>query len=208
MKKFLFLFFFLFPMIVYAQWKVGLMGGADFNSYTSDEHYLTDFQTKGRWGTTFGIVVQRNLVSWAFLGSKIGVRSGINWTNKNYLTIKDGNFGTTMITHNCNYLQLPIMATYSVGGEMFRTFINLGGYSGWRKSDEWRRSCDLGGVGGLGLEWNFCLKTWKNYSHFTLQAEARCYLGAQSVTKTDRKFETPHYNTTTALQITLFYNFK
>ena len=93
------------------------------------------------------------------------------------------------------------MVNYSLGNEKTRAFANIGSYCGWiisGKENEWRRSSDIGGICGLGAEYNL--------NHFTLQTEARCYASGRSVTNSDRRFETPHYNTTLVFQLALFYH--
>ncbi len=42
-------------MAVHAQWRVGVTGGTDYNLYTMDMQYESDWKTEGRWGATVGI---------------------------------------------------------------------------------------------------------------------------------------------------------
>lgn len=195
-----------------AQWRFGFFVGGDYNSYTSDAHYLTDLHTEGKLGWTFGAIVQRDLKEWLFLHSKIGIRGEINSTYKNYAIEKRSDFfNMSPYAKEFGYIQIPLMVNYSIGGETLRAFLNAGGYAGWRKVLEREtnvRNSDLGGVFGAGAEWNFHLKMKKCLPLFALQVEARCYIGALSTTTSDSKFKTPHYNTTTALQLALFYNLK
>lgn len=205
----IFFFSFFLPLAANAQWRVGLFAGGDYNSYTSDAHYLTDLQTEGKPGWTFGAIAQYDWKEWNFLHSKIGVRGEVNFTFKNHNIEKKGDYFWTTYKKEICYVQIPLMITYSLGGETFRAFLNAGGYGGWRNILKWEtdvRGVDLGGVFGAGAEWNFHLKIKEHRPKFTLQAEARCYVGALSSTTSERKFKTPHYNTTTALQLALLYN--
>ena len=198
MKRTLFLFLLVFPLVANAQWRFGVTGGVDYNLYTSDEHYLTDLYNKGEWGKTFGIACHYDIRDWQWCHSRIGVRAEVNYVDKNIRTLK-GHPEMMIFTQKRSYIQLPVMANYSLGNENIRAFVNIGGYCGWRISgnDEWLRCFDIGGIGGLGAEYNL--------KHIAFQAEARCYASGRSATKYDRRFETPHYNTTLVFQFSLFY---
>ena len=201
-KRFLLLLLTTLPLAVNAQWRIGATGGFTYNMYTSDKHYLTDLHNEGHWGGTFGLACQYDLKEWKWCHSRIGVRADANAAWKAIHTTKGQ--GTNLevpFTNNPLYIQLPIMANYSLGGNLFRAFLNIGGYGGWKikgQENEWQRRFDFGGVGGLGAELNI--------RRLTFQAEARGYAGAISATKSDRKFKTPHYNMTLAFQVALFYN--
>lgn len=202
MKRILFIFISLlfFPLVTNAQWRIGVTGGVDYNLYTSDEHYLTDLYNEGMWGKVFGVACLYDIKDWQWCRSKIGVRAEVNYVDKYIRTLK-GHPEIMLFIKKRSYLQLPVMVNYSLGNEEIRAFANIGGYCGWiisGKSNEWQRNFDIGGIGGLGAEYNL--------KHFTFQAEARCYASGRSVTKSDRKFETPHYNTTLVFQLALFYN--
>lgn len=199
MKRTIFLFLLFFPLVATAQWRIGVTGGVDYNICTSNEHYLTDLYNKGEWGLAFGVACQYDIKDWQWCHSKIGMRAEVNYVDRNIRTLK-GHYETITITKYRSYLQLPIMANYSLGNEKIRAFINVGGYCGWKirgEVDEWHRIFDIGGIGGLGAEYNL--------KHLTFQAEARCYASGRSDTKSDRRFETPHYNTTFVFQLALFY---
>ena len=122
-KKMILVCAMMLSMAVHAQWRVGVTAGTDYNLYTMDKQYETDWQTEGRWGATVGITGQYNVTDW------LGVRADLNWTQKNYrhnrerLPIDYKYFN--------NYLQLPVMASLSMGGEKLRGFVNLGVYGGY-----------------------------------------------------------------------------
>ncbi len=118
-----------------AQWRVGITGGADYNVFNMDQQYMTDYKVDGRWGITLGVTGQYNVTDW------LGVRADLNWTQKNYrhsrVVYSDVDYKLTN-----NYLQLPVMASFSFGGERLRGFCNLGVYGAYwlnshRKGSDW-----------------------------------------------------------------------
>ena len=186
------------PLLASAQWRIGVVGGSTYNIYTDDRHYLTDFQNEGLWGLSFGIAGQRDLISWETMQSTFGVKAEFDCMEKNIKTKKN----PFVISVPYGYLQIPILASLSGGSKKIKGFVDAGIFGGWlyKGREEWKHNFDFGGAGGIGAEWNFY--------NFTLQAEARAYIGAVSSTKSDRSFKTPHYNNTISLQVGLFYNFK
>ena len=203
-----------------AQWRAGVFGGAAWNHYSIDTHYMTDLRYQGQWGPTAGIAGQYNFAPW------LGVRAELNMTAKNYrqhrtiVTMSDSDIVTAS-----NYLQLPVMVSFSFGGSLVRGFVNMGGYGArWCSShlkgkyvnvhsmetydvdedfvfDQTRDNrAEWGLAGGAGMEWIFL-------SHWALQAEARCYYGLTSTQKDYMMIQDPRYNTTIGLQAGIFYIF-
>jgi hypothetical protein len=74
MKKFLALLALTLPTLASAQWRVGVNGGADFNHYTINTQFQSDYQYKDRWGCTFGVMGQYDFYNW------LGVRAELDWT--------------------------------------------------------------------------------------------------------------------------------
>ena len=104
---------FLMVTTAQAQWRVGVTGGTDYNVYRMDQQYMTDYKVDGRWGITMGVTGQYNVNDW------LGVRADLNLTQKNYrhsrVVYSDVDYKFTN-----NYLQLPVMASFSFGGERLR----------------------------------------------------------------------------------------
>ena len=50
MKKLFTFLALMLPTLVFAQWRVGVNGGADVNHFIIDKHYQTDYSYKDRWG--------------------------------------------------------------------------------------------------------------------------------------------------------------
>lgn len=217
-KKLLVAVALLTAMTAQAQWRVGVTGGADYNVFSMDQQYMTDYKVDGRWGVTLGVTGQYDVNDW------LGVRADLNWTQKNYrhsrMVYSDVNYKLTN-----NYLQLPVMASFRFGGERLRGFCNLGVYGAYwlnsnRKGSDWNsfankttefdekvdfydtrdQRWDCGLVGGIGLEYLIT-------NHWAAQAEVRYYYSTTSTTKQYMRNKDYRYNSTTAVQLGINYIF-
>ena len=204
-KKLLVAVALLTAMTAQAQWRVGVTGGADYNVFSMDQQYMTDYKVDGRWGVTLGVTGQYDVNDW------LGVRADLNWTQKNYrhsrVVYSDVNYKLTN-----NYLQLPVMASFRFGGERLRGFCNLGVYGAYwlnsnRKGSDWNsfankttefdekvdfydtrdQRWDCGLVGGIGLEYLIT-------NHWAAQAEVRYYYSTTSTTKQYMRNKDYRYN--------------
>jgi opacity protein-like surface antigen len=218
MKKTLTMLVLMLPMMAFAQWRVGINGGGDLNHFIIDKQYQTDYQFKDRWGGTVGIMGQYDIADWA------GIRFELDWMQKNYRQTRE-----TLKVYDYkyvnNYLQLPVMGSFSFGGQKVRGFCHLGIYGGyWLNSsrkgfdynaltqkgydftekvefyDDRDRRWDFGFVGGAGLEYRFA-------SHWAAQVELRYYYSTVSTTKVNDVAKDYRYNSTLALQAGLWYCF-
>ncbi len=106
----------------FAQWRLGVTAGADYNTYSMDLQYMSDFRMEGRWGATLGVTGQYDLTDW------FGVRADLNWTQKNYRQYRT-EFSYVNHKYRNNYLQLPVMASFGFGSQKLRGFCNVGGYA-------------------------------------------------------------------------------
>lgn len=202
-----------------AQWRAGVTVGGDWNHYTIDKHYMTDWHYEGRWGWTLGVTGQYDFNEW------LAVRADLNWIQKNHRQYRTGVIaGTNYGTRN-SYLQLPVMASFSFGGQNVRGFLNLGVYGGyWLNSrvkgnffnifseetsavsekvefnSERDQRWDCGLTGGIGVEYRFA-------PHWAAQIETRIYYSTISTQKDYMMLEDPKYNTTTAIQAACYYIF-
>ena len=206
------------PSLAFAQWRVGVNGGATYNHSTISKHYMTDYQWKDRWGVTLGVMGQYDVNDW------LGVRAELDWTQKNYRLTRQilSNLDYKYVN---NYLQLPVMASFSFGGKQLRGFCNAGVYGGyWLTSgregtdfnnssekvyefseniefnDERDQRFDFGFVGGIGLEYRFCQR-------WAAQVEMRCYYSTVSTQKDYMRLSDPRYNSTLGVQAGLWYSF-
>ena len=206
-------------MTAQAQWRVGVVGGADYNVYRMDQQYMTDFKVDGRWGATLGVTGQYDVNEW------LGVRAELDWTQKNYRRSRVV-YSDIDYKYTNNYLQLPLMASFSFGAERLRGFCNVGVYGGyWLSShrkgtdinffdndkvisfdekvdfyDKRDQRWDCGLVGGVGIEYRLA-------EHWAAQAEARYYYSTTSATKQYMRIADYRYNSTTALQLAINYIF-
>lgn len=218
MKKLLTLVALVLPSLAFAQWRVGVNGGATYNHSTISKHYMTDFQWDDRWGVTLGVMGQYDVNDW------LGVRAELDWTQKNYRLTRQilSNLDYKYVN---NYLQLPVMASFSFGGKQLRGFCNAGVYGGyWLTSgregtdfnnssekvyefseniefnDERDQRFDFGFVGGIGVEYRFCQR-------WAAQVEMRYYYSTVSTQKDYMRLSDPRYNSTLGVQAGLWYNF-
>jgi opacity protein-like surface antigen len=219
MRKLLTIVALLTAMTAQAQWRVGVVGGADYNVYRMDQQYMTDFKVDGRWGATLGVTGQYDVNEW------LGVRAELDWTQKNYRRSRVV-YSDIDYKYTNNYLQLPLMASFSFGAERLRGFCNVGVYGGyWLSShrkgtdinffdndkvisfdekvdfyDKCDQRWDCGLVGGVGIEYRLA-------EHWAAQAEARYYYSTTSATKQYMRIADYRYNSTTALQLAINYIF-
>ena len=196
----------------HAQWRVGVTGGTTYNVFSMDKQYLTDYQIDGRWGVTLGVTGQYNFNSW------LAVRADLNWTQKNYRKYRS--ILTQMdYRYRNDYVQLPVMASFSVGGEKLRGFCNIGVYGGYwlishQKGTDFNnfsgktimfsekvefnsdrdQRWDCGLLGGIGVEYQIT-------PHWVAQAEVRYYYSTTSTVKQYMRVKDFRYNSTTAIQL-------
>ena len=206
------------PSLAFAQWRVGVNGGATYNHSTISKHYMTDYQWKDRWGVTLGVMGQYDVKDW------LGVRAELDWTQKNYRLTRQI-FSNLDYKYVNNYLQLPVMASFSFGGKQLRGFCNAGVYGGYwltsgREGTDFNNSSekvyefsedikfnserdqrfDFGFVGGIGLEYRFCQR-------WAAQVEMRYYYSTVSTQKDYMRLSDPRYNSTLGVQAGLWYSF-
>ena len=206
------------PSLAFAQWRVGVNGGATYNHSTISKHYMTDYQWKDRWGVTLGVMGQYDVNDW------LGVRAELDWTQKNYRLTRQI-FSNLDYKYVNNYLQLPVMASFSFGGKQLRGFCNAGVYGGYwltsgREGTDFNNSSekvyefsedikfnserdqrfDFGFMGGIGLEYRFCQR-------WAAQVEMRYYYSTVSTQKDYMRLSDPRYNSTLGVQAGLWYSF-
>ena len=206
------------PMVAFGQWRVGVNGGAAMNHFIIDKQYQTDYQFKDRWGATMGVMGQYDVNDW------LGIRAELDWVQKNYRQTRE-NLKVCDYKYTNNYLQLPVMGSFSFGGQKVRGFCNLGIYGGyWLNSnrkgydtntfsgrkyefaekvefyDERDQRWDFGFVSGAGVEYRFC-------KHWAAQVELRYYYSTTSTVKVGDIVKDYRYNSTLALQTGLWYCF-
>ena len=218
MKRLAFLLMLMLPTLAFAQWRIGATGGMSSNHTTIDKQYMTDLVYKDRWGLSFGLVGQYDFNDW------LGVRAEVGWVQKNYRQTRNV-VDNQDYKYTNDYLLMPVMASFSFGGEKLRGFCNVGVYGGyWLNShrkgkdfhnvsnytytfsekvefdDDRDQRWDCGFVGGLGLEYRFT-KRWG------AQVEARYYYSTTSFRKEQPHFKDMRYHSTLGLQAGVMYFF-
>lgn len=210
--KSVFLLLALVPMVASAQWRIGAQVGASCNHFVIDKQYQTDYQYKDRWGMTVSLTGQYDFKDW------LAVRAELNWTQKNH---RQTRYQLSQLNYRYfnNYLQLPVMASFSFGGQKLRGFCNLGVYAGYwlssrREGTDYNsftgkpyiiredvkfnsdrdQRMDAGLLGGLGMEYRIA-------RHWVAQVEVRYYYSTVSTQKDYMRVKDPRYNSTLALQL-------
>lgn len=107
-----------------AQWRVGVTAGYASNELCMDRGYAYDMRYERRGGVAIGIPVQYDFNEW------LGVRAELDFVQKGHKMHRTDIYqGMHTDTRN-NYLQLPVMASFSFGGGRVRGFLNTGAYIG------------------------------------------------------------------------------
>ena len=220
MKRFFpFLVLVLFPLMAQAQWRVGVSGGADYNWYSINTSYQTDYHYDGAWGWSAAMFGQYNFLEW------VALRAEIEATERNYRFYRTLEYDRTDYTTRNTYLQLPVMAQFSFGGQKVRGFVNVGVYAGYwlagqeegtffdpfskrvfdinapyNFQDEKDQRWDFGLAGGLGIEYR-CAEHW------AIHAEGRCYYSFISRVKPYMLIKDYRYNTTIGMNLGVAYIF-
>lgn len=208
----------LIPFASKAQWRAGVTGGAAYNVFSMDKQYMTDLQVDGCWGATMGVSVQYDIYTW------LALRTDLNITQKNYRKYRVI-LSSVDYWYQNDYLQLPVMASFSFGGQRVRGFCNLGvyggywlhGYKGGSDFDSFRghevsvsedvrfnpvtdQRWDFGFLGGIGMEYKIAYR-------WAARAEALCYYSTVSTTLQYMRVKDYRYNTTAAFQLGACYLF-
>ena len=111
-----------------AQFFVGVEGGPNMNYLTTSNASEPFTNYRGMKGWNVGIPVGYQFFDW------LSVVATPTYIKKNY-DIEGTDFFTGVYQKNYNtYLQLPLNARFSFGGEQLRGFVDLGGYVGYWQS--------------------------------------------------------------------------
>jgi len=205
---------------VSAQWRVGVSGGGDYNWFTINKQYMNNYHYDGAWGWSAAVFGQYNFKDW------LGLRFEVEASERNHRVYRSGMMdGTNYINRN-TYLQLPVMAQFSFGGEKVRGFVNAGVYAGcWlagRQQGTYKDSFsgntyrinapyefqkdkdqrgDFGLAGGIGMEFRLV-------EHWAMHIEGRCYYSFISTVKPYMEHvKDNRYNTTLGIQAGFAYIF-
>jgi hypothetical protein len=106
------------------RWYIGLSGGYANNAlYTSTaDRPLTEYDRGHGFGLAIPLRYQLN--SW------FAVQTELQYIQRNYIWRRTGQFDKVSSTVTNSYMDIPLLANFSVGGEKFRGFVNTGAYIG------------------------------------------------------------------------------
>ena len=127
-KKFLllsFVFFSLLSIQVKSQLYVGLEGGGTKNYLNTNVSNLVSTEYNPSYGFTIGIPVLYKINDW------LAFQADPSYVQKNYQFARTDFFQGIYQNNTNTYLQLPLMAHLSFGGQKLKGFLNLGGYGGY-----------------------------------------------------------------------------
>ena len=211
----------------HAQWRVGASAGADYNHYSINTQYQTDFRYAGAFGWSASVFGQYNFQEW------FGLRVEAEAMQRNYRFYRTDTYADTDYTTLNTYMQVPVLAQFSFGPSVYhaeavrglRGFVNIGCYAGywmtgWQKGtwfdsfsgqtmtinrpydfqEQKDQRADFGLAGGIGLEYRFS-------EHWAMHLEGRCYYSILSTVKPYMRVKDNRYNTTVGLQAGFSYIF-
>lgn len=202
-----------------AQWRAGITAGAANNTLCLDTQYQYDWRYDDRQGVNIGLTGQYDFTDW------LALRTEILFQQRGYTMRRTETYSAeTLLRYRDNYLVLPVMASFSFGGNALRGFLNAGVEGGyWLESrckgalqyagdekeelnvkidflDARDQRFDFGYVGGLGMEYRIC-------RHLAAQVEARYYYSVVSKKKQYQAAKDYQYNSTLTLSATVAYIF-
>jgi hypothetical protein len=106
------------------RWYIGLSGGYTNNDlYTSTAGRALTGYERGH-GFELAIPVRYQLNSW------FAVQAELQYIQRNYTWQRTGQYDRVSSTVTNSFMDLPLLANFSLGGERFRVFANTGGYMG------------------------------------------------------------------------------
>ena len=112
-----------------AQWSVGVLAGYDYNVYSYSKGYAYDYRYGNKGGLEVTVPVQYNFFDW------LGIRADISYVQKGHTMHRTGIYEGTFTDTRDHYLHIPLMVSFSFGGEKVRGWVDAGGYlGGWLAS--------------------------------------------------------------------------
>lgn len=108
-----------------AQFSVGLEAGYNKNYLITSTAYRAFMQYKPLEGFNIGIPVKYKINDW------FAIQADPQFIRKSFKWERTGYFQGVYQKNINNYVQLPIMANFSFGGEKLKGFLNLGAYTAY-----------------------------------------------------------------------------
>ncbi len=108
-----------------AQFSIGLEAGYNKNYLYTNTGFraFTKYESVG--GFNIGVPVRYTLNNW------FAIQADPQYIRKNYKIVRTNFFDGIYQNNTNSYLQLPLMAHFSFGGQKIKGFLNLGAYAGY-----------------------------------------------------------------------------
>lgn len=107
------------------RYEIGLSAGYTRNALTTDNGSRSFTRNYPLNGFQVAVPMQYHVNEW------LGVQMDLSYIQKNYALRRTGFFEGIESEFTNSFLQIPLMAHFSFGGEDLRGFMNLGGYAGY-----------------------------------------------------------------------------
>lgn len=199
---------------------IGVAPGIAFNKLHSSTGYREHTKYENGSGMSVSIPLRYEFLNW------LAVQADPGYIAKNYKMIHNVSLeGSYLNIYNNTfvnrYLQLPVMAHLSIGGQKLRIFLNAGGFVGFQvgarlkghnridayyqydEKYEFDSRKDNRFEGGLlaGGGVKYDTKSW------TFFAEGRFYYSLTDLQKDYMQHQIPRYNNTVLVQAGILFNF-
>jgi len=111
-----------------AQFSIGLEGGYNKNHIVTNIGFRAFTKYEPLDGFNIGIPVKYDLNNW------FAIQADPQYIQKSYKIVRSSYFEGINHTNKNSYIQLPVMAHFTFGGQKLKGFLNLGGYAGYWSS--------------------------------------------------------------------------
>ena len=202
-----------------AHWRVGLTAGLADNTLDIDTQFQYDWRYGDRKGVNIGLTGQYDFNDW------LAVRAELGFQQRGYTQHRSEKYANeNNLSYRNNYLVLPVMGSFSFGGNTLKGFLNAGVYGGYWLTGHCKGTLqdsgddseeldertifndlidqryDFGYVGGVGMEWKFA-------EHWAAQLEARYWYSVVSKKKQYQVAKDYQYNSTLTISLGIAYLF-
>lgn len=118
------------PVLAMAQWKIGFEGGVVRNTMLASKCYDYDRHYTGGTNGIFGIPVRYDFRDW------FGLQAEVSYLAKDYSMYRSDTYEGNSYNYTNSYLNIPIYARFSFGGQKVRGYLLAGGFLGaWLDSN-------------------------------------------------------------------------
>jgi len=125
-KAYILAVFLAFPLFSWAQFSIGLQGGANLSrmDFTNNPDYRYT-EINDQQGLVGGIVLQ-------FMGNKhTGVQAEFNYTQRGWIENDTTGVDDLKYKNQMDYIEIPILSRITIGGKRLKGIFNIGPYLGF-----------------------------------------------------------------------------